>query len=137
MDVIISALFAWTVAQVAKIVIEYIRVKKLNLALLVASGGMPSSHSAFVTAATIKIALLEGLYSPLFGAAVIFSFVVMYDAVNVRQSVGIQAKALNNLFHQLSVVDGINCNTIKEVCGHSLLQVVIGFLIGVISGFAV
>lgn len=102
-----------------------------------ASGGMPSSHTAFVIAATTKIALLEGIYSSLFGVCVVLSFVVMYDAVGVRQSVGLQAKALNELHEKLNDLTNVDYNIIKEVCGHNIFQVIAGFVLGVVVGISV
>lgn len=99
-----------------------------------ASGGMPSSHTAFVVAATAKIAMTEGIYSPLFGICAVLSFVVMYDAVGVRQSVGLQAKALNELHEKLNDLTSFDYNMLKEVCGHNIFQVIAGFLLGVVVG---
>lgn len=137
MQIIMTACVAWFIAQLIKILIEYVKTKKFNLGLFIASGGMPSSHTAFIVAATAKIALVEGMYSSLFGACVILSFVIMYDAVGVRQSVGIQAKALNELHTKLSNIANIDCNLIKEVCGHNILQVIAGLVLGVIVGLLV
>lgn len=130
MDILITAIVAWMIAQFTKIIIEFTHTKKLNFALLWASGGMPSSHSAFVTAATIKIGLTLGIMSPIFGACAVFSPVIMYDADGVRRSVGQQAKAINNIQFHINNITNLIFNTIKEVCGHTVFQVLAGTILG-------
>lgn len=137
MQIILTASVAWLIAQIIKSVIEYTKTRKFNWKLLMASGGMPSSHTASVVAATTKIGMLEGIMAPLFGACVIFSFVIMYDAVGVRQSVGLQAKALNQIHRKLNNLTSFDCKIIQEVCGHNIFQVIVGFVVGLILGLSI
>lgn len=137
MPILIPGAIAWFVAQVLKVILHLVECKKLDRSLFLATGGMPSSHTAFVSAATTKVALLVGTDSVTFGVCVVFALVVMHDAMGVRQSVGIQAKALNELTKHLfsSGITSINQDTIKEVCGHTLLQVCAGLCLGILIGF--
>lgn len=134
MQIILTSIAAWFIAQGIKVLIFYRRTKIWNLKILTISGGVPSSHTAFVTAATTKIGLLEGVNSTLFGFAVILAFIIMYDAVGVRYAVGEQAKFLNRFQRDLKYVVPFRKKKIKEVCGHTLKEVALGFCIGVCCG---
>ena len=84
---------AWFLAQLIKVLFEVVLHHRLNWRTMVSSGGMPSSHSAFVCALATGIGRLYGLENPLFALAAGMAAVVMYDAFNVRWSTGEQAKA--------------------------------------------
>jgi acid phosphatase family membrane protein YuiD len=92
--VLLVALGACFLAQGLKVVVELIRHRKVNLRVLVETGGMPSSHSALVTALACGIGQTLGWASPMFAATTIFAVIVMYDAAGVRQAAGKQAKIL-------------------------------------------
>lgn len=95
------------------------------------TGGMPSSHAALVSAMATSIAFLEGLGSNLFQLSLFFALLTMRDAMGVRRSSGLQAKALNILGRQVSDHIQGEFHPIKEVNGHAPLEVVIGALLGV------
>ena len=94
---LITAIIAWAIAQMIKVVISFILNKKINLKLIFSSGGMPSSHSAFVTSLATIIGLEYGFNSIYFSLSAAFAMVVMYDACNVRRAAGEQAKAINSI----------------------------------------
>ncbi|MDR1559829.1 MAG: divergent PAP2 family protein, partial [Clostridiales bacterium] len=96
-----ASVSSWALAQFIKILIELKKTKKLNTALIVSSGGMPSSHSSFVTAMTTSIGFKEGFNSSIFALSAVFSLVVMYDAAGVRRAAGRQATAINMLYKSL------------------------------------
>jgi acid phosphatase family membrane protein YuiD len=130
---IICALTAWFSAQIIKIVISLIRHQGVNLAMLFASGGMPSSHSATVCAVTGATAVRYGLTSPLFAIAAIFSFIVMYDACGVRRAAGEQAKILNKIIRDLSHRNTSEFGAdLKELIGHTPFQVIMGAVTGAV-----
>lgn len=134
---IICALTAWFAAQIIKIIISLIRHQGVNLAMLFASGGMPSSHSATVCAVTGATAVRYGLTSPLFAIAAIFSFIVMYDACGVRRAAGEQAKILNKIIRDLSHGNTSEFGAdLKELIGHTPFQVFMGALLGLAIGIA-
>lgn len=136
MDVLITAVFSWLLAQLIKLA-YYRKIHGwFNFAVMTSSGGMPSSHTALVVAATTRIAVTEGIFSPLFGACVVFSLVIMYDAIGVRQSVGAQAKTLNRIQEELKGLVAFDFEVIKEVLGHTGFQVMVGSLLGIIVGVA-
>ncbi len=124
----------WFVVQCTKIVIELIKNKKLNLRRIVGSGGMPSSHSAFVCSLATAIGITEGVSSPLFAMAVALSAIVMYDAAGVRRAAGKQAKILNQIIES----EGENINVqekLIELLGHTPLEVYVGALVGIVMAF--
>jgi acid phosphatase family membrane protein YuiD len=102
------------------------------------TGGMPSSHAAVVTAMTTSVAFAEGIGSNLFVFSFWFMLVVIRDALGVRRAAGLQARALNNLGMQMAEKHGIDFHPVKEIQGHSPLEVVVGSLLGIFiaAGFA-
>jgi len=102
------------------------------------TGGMPSSHAALVSAMTTSVAFIEGIASNLFVISFWFMMVVIRDALGVRRSAGVQARALNNLGRQLADKNNIIFNPVKEIQGHTPLEVAVGALLGIFiaAGFA-
>ena len=84
-------------AQLIKLLLEWVRTKKLNLYAMFASGGMPSSHTSFVVSMATQVGLVEGFGSTYFALATCFCLIVMYDAAGVRHAVGLQARMINLL----------------------------------------
>lgn len=129
------SILSWLIAQVLKIAIHYGRYRKFDFRLLVSSGGMPSSHSAFVCAGACAIGVLSGFTSTVFALAVIVALVVMYDACNVRRAAGEQAKILNHIMeHWQELSPDMMGRELKELLGHTPLQVFMGALLGVAVG---
>ncbi|MDR1586617.1 MAG: divergent PAP2 family protein [Treponema sp.] len=129
----VSSLF---IAQLLKAVIFLLsgrRKKKLEFIEVIVwrTGGMPSSHSAVVTSLAASIAFAEGLSSNLFIIAFWFALVVVRDAMGVRRSAGLLAKALNNLGKQAAEKVDIDFRTVKEIQGHTPLEVIVGGLLGI------
>lgn len=128
-------ILAWFFAQVIKVLLNAIQHKTLNLKILLSSGGMPSSHSAFVCAIAASIAQMYGLGSPLFALAAALALVVMYDACNVRRAAGEQAKVLNYLLGHLDQISPeLAGKALQELLGHTPLQVLMGALLGITVG---
>ena len=125
-----SAIFAWAAAQAIKILIELYKTKKLRLALIISSGGMPSSHTAFVTAMSIAIGLIEGFHSMLFAVSAVMSLVVMYDASGVRRAAGKQAEVINMIVENIENTGLILDKKLKELLGHSPIEVAAGAALG-------
>lgn len=132
------ALLAWFICQAAKVLIDAVVLREFSLRRMISSGGMPSSHSGLVVAATTAIGKLYGIDGPLFALAAIFSAVVMYDACNVRRCAGDTAHLVNRLVSSLEKRShGEPSEDLKEVMGHSPLQVLIGALTGFVLGLLV
>lgn len=134
MKILIAAGIAWFIAQALKIIISFIENKRIDWSLATASGGMPSSHTAFVIAATTMIGRMEGIESSVFALAVVLSFVVMYDAMNVRRAVGHMGKTLNQIINNFNRTGKVNVENVKEILGHSPIQVFAGLVLGLLVG---
>ena len=124
-----TAVLAWLAAQLCKTVIEALTHRRLDWRRLLGDGGMPSGHSATVTAMATTAALEYGFASPIFAVTAIIGIVVMHDAMGVRREAGKHAKVLNDLMASLSE-DTPPEDVLKEFLGHTPLQVCFGALLG-------
>jgi acid phosphatase family membrane protein YuiD len=131
---ILAPIVAWTIAQAAKVVLYSVRERRLNLRVLAVTGGMPSSHSAIVMGLTTAIGKYSGPTSPQFAIALIFSFVVMYDAAGLRRAAGRQAAILNRLVEDLVHMRGVQEQKLRELLGHTPVEVLVGAVLGVAVG---
>ena len=96
---------------------------------------MPSSHSALVVSLTTIIGRLEGVGSPLFALSLIFSTVVMYDATGVRRAAGQQAMIINSLLDDVFIAHrGIHQERLRELLGHTPIEVIAGAALGIVIG---
>ena len=138
----LAGIFSWLGAQFLKTLIHLIygrikTFKDLIANMLWRTGGMPSSHSSVVVAVCTSIGIREGVDSSIFMLSLLFTFITMRDAVGVRRSSGIQSQKLNELGREL---EKNNCvkeyKSIKEVNGHTPIQVIMGALLGVLIGFS-
>jgi acid phosphatase family membrane protein YuiD len=130
--VLLVATLACLIAQSAKLAIELARNRKFNFRILVETGGMPSAHSALVTALATGIGQTAGWNSTEFALATIFAVIVMYDAAGVRQAAGKQARILNQIVDEFFSDDhDLNEARLKELLGHTPFQVIVGALLGV------
>jgi hypothetical protein len=130
--VLITMLTAWLLAQVIKIPLEFMTTRRWNWALLLSVGGMPSSHSSLLTSATVATGLYYGFDSPLFAVGVAITMVVTYDAAGVRRQAGIHAQRINVVFQELLRGHPVDQKELREVLGHTPLEVTGGVLFGII-----
>ncbi len=124
---------AWALAQLAKTFIASLQGKGLRLRYLFGSGGMPSAHSAFVTALATSVAMTQGVGSVTFAISAILALVVMYDAAGVRQSVSRQSTILNRIVKELRLGRRVTEleSDLRELVGHTPFQVFAGGALGV------
>jgi acid phosphatase family membrane protein YuiD len=130
--VLLSALLGWALAQILKLPVGYLINKRWDWALLVSAGGMPSSHSALVIGATHAVGLHVGFDSPLFALGFAISMIVIYDAANVRRQAGMQAQKINVLVSELLSGHPISEKELREVLGHTWLEVGGGVLLAIL-----
>ena len=127
---LIAGVGAWALAQLIKVPLYYLQTRRWNWALLFTTGGMPSSHSALMTATTLAIGLYFGFDSPIFALGVALTMIVTYDAAGVRQQAGIHAQRINVIFGELLHGHPISEGDLREVLGHTPLEVIGGILLG-------
>ncbi|MBU5467226.1 divergent PAP2 family protein [Virgibacillus sp. MSJ-26] len=143
---LVAALLGIIIAQTIKVPIRLIITKEFKPGLAFSTGGMPSSHSAAVAALTTGIGMLEGIQSPLFAAACIFSVIVMFDASGIRRQAGEQAVIINQLINDFQdFVEGTKDwkdkkedekrQELKEIMGHQPIEVFVGALLGLLIAF--
>ena len=129
--VLISALIAWGTAQLLKVPLEYLRTHRWMWAVLLTTGGMPSSHSALIVGVTNAIGLYIGYGSPLFALGVAITMIVTYDAAGIRRQAGMHAERINVLFDELLQGHMWDEEELREVLGHTPLEVTGGILWGI------
>ena len=130
---LISAASGWFLAQILKIFTGFFKVQEFSFqTLFFGTGGMPSSHTATVSALCTSVAITDGLGSPLFAVTAILTMVVMIDATGVRRETGKQSRALNQIIEELFSDSASQFDKhFKELIGHTPLQVFFGCLTGI------
>ena len=131
MEIILSSFLAWLIAQTIKFIYTLVCCKKIDFRKFFSPGGMPSAHSALVSCVSTKAALIEGFDSTLFAFCVVFSLIVMYDAAGVRHAAGKQAQILNRLVEDYYKNHTISEKRLKELLGHTPIEVFFGMLLGI------
>ncbi len=131
------AVAAWFAAQALKIPTHWLVEKRLDWRRFFGSGGMPSSHTAFVVSLAIMVGVVSGFDTPGFAIATVLAAIVMYDASGVRHETGVQGRVLNEIIRKV-FVDGepITDVELKELVGHTKLEVAGGFIVGVLTAQA-
>ncbi len=128
------AITSWFIAQVIKLVLTMINERRFDITKLTSSGGMPSSHSSFTVALAMGLGQTYGYDSALFAIGAVFSFVVMYDAANVRLEAGKQATLLNKIVEHIEGHQTLKLQDfqLKELLGHTPIQVLAGAILGIV-----
>lgn len=122
---------SWFIAQLSKGILQLILEHQFSLKRCLASGGMPSSHSAFVTCCSVTMGYIYGFGSGIFALSAVVAIVVMYDACNVRRQSGEQAKAINLILENWNrLTPELLDLQVKVLLGHTPLQVIVGALLG-------
>ena len=118
--------------QIYKFVREWWRVGALSVHVLFSTGGMPSSHSALVTSLATATGIQYGFGSAYFALASVLALIVMYDARGVRQESGQHARVLNQIVRELMAGHTISERELKELLGHTTVEVFVGALVGIV-----
>jgi acid phosphatase family membrane protein YuiD len=136
--IFLSAVTSLLVAQILKMLFFLLSRKNKRalwetLEMMIwRTGGMPSSHSAIVCSLAASAGLYEGIASNYFVFSLVFAMVVLRDSVGVRRAAGLQAKALNTLGKQTEDKLGLEFHSVKEIQGHTPLEVLVGALLGIL-----
>ena len=138
-EILTVSLLSWFVAQVLKTIINFVLLGRFQLERMWGDGGMPSAHSATVCAMAIVTGRSAGVSSPIFAVACVVAIITMHDAMGVRHETGEQAKVLNQMIAQWIDVSEKNAPFLqnmhlKEMVGHTPLQVMAGMVVGIVVG---
>ena len=125
---------AWFLAQIFKVFTSFLKKRKFDMYALVAPGGMPSSHTSFVVALALRIGIIDGFSSTVFGLAAAFALIVMYDAAGVRRAAGLQAQKINLMIDEFQITHQVNEKRLREILGHTPLEVFGGIVLGILVG---
>lgn len=129
------SVLSWAIAQIIKIIIDIVENKTLDWRLITSSGGMPSSHTSFVTSLGFSVGFTQGFDTTLFAVCFVIAMVVMYDAAGVRRAAGKQAAVLNIIMDRMES-HGLKIDVkLKELLGHTPVEVGAGALLGFIMSF--
>ncbi len=126
----------WCAAQFIKLLINLIKTRKVDISYFVSTGGMPSAHSALVSSLATAVGIKEGFGTPVFAIAFFFAAITMFDAAGVRYAASQQAKLLNLITEELFTKHTFNMPRLKELLGHTRLEVFAGLILGIIVGVA-
>ncbi len=132
-----AAFWAWTLAQTIKMLCGLYRTRRLDFNYLVSTGGMPSAHSAFAAGMATSIGLVAGFDSPVAVVAMAFAMITMFDASTVRRAAGQQARILNDMIEELFKEHRLSEMKLKELLGHTRLEVLLGAVIGILTALLV
>ncbi len=127
----------WVFAEVAKLLIHIRKTGRFDSAFLFRLGGMPSSHSAAVSALFTSVGIREGLDSSAFAVALGFAIIVMIDAQTVRRAAGQQARLLNQIMDEFVKEHRFPHKKLTELLGHTRLEVLLGMVMGIVTGLLV
>ncbi len=135
--VFLTTVISWFIAQSIKVLLGIISEKRFNFKWFVGTGGMPSSHVAGVSAMATAVGLISGPESVIFAVSLVFAVIVMFDAQGVRQATGIQAEVLNEITTDIYFKRGLKEEKLKELVGHTRVEVLVGALLGIIVALLV
>jgi acid phosphatase family membrane protein YuiD len=131
---LLVAVTAQLLCQLFKVIVYSIRDRRFEPRYFTTAGGMPSSHSAFVTALTVAVGLSRGFDSEIFAVSFVFSAIVIYDAYRLRGHVEDQAEVLNRIQGRLEPAEQ---RRLSEMVGHSLGEIAAGIAFGIVFALAV
>jgi acid phosphatase family membrane protein YuiD len=127
-----SPFIAWFLSQVIKVAINFRASRRVDFRYLSSLGGMPSAHSATVSALAMSVGINSGFSSQVFMSTFIMALIVMFDASTVRRAAGLQASLLNDIVQELFKEHHFSERKLVELLGHTRLEVFIGLILGVI-----
>lgn len=125
------AFFSWCLAQCIKMLLAYLKTRRVRLHYLVSTGGMPSAHSATVSGLATSLGITEGFASPIFAIAAVYAIITMFDASTVRRATGQQAAVLNEIIRELFTQHRLKQERLKELLGHTRIEVLMGMFTGI------
>ncbi|MDD3087272.1 MAG: divergent PAP2 family protein [Candidatus Omnitrophica bacterium] len=133
--IFMTTISAWLIAQAIKVIIGVISQRKFDFRWFIGTGGMPSSHATGASCLAAAMGFEYGFNSPYFALAASFAIVVMFDAQGVRRATGKQARILNKITEDIYWKGKVPEGRLRELIGHTPVEVIGGFLLGVFIAF--
>lgn len=130
--IFLATICAWVIAQTMKVFLGVIRERRFDFRWILGTGGMPSTHAAGVACLAASTGLACGFDSAYFAIAASFALIVMFDAQGVRRAAGRQARILNMIIEDIYWRGKIDEVRLRELIGHTPIEVIAGFLLGII-----
>jgi uncharacterized protein len=134
--ILLSVILSYLLASIIKVFFNYLGTEKIDIMVFFRTGGMPSSHTASVAAMSASVYFLEG-FSNLFMVCLIFSMVIISDAVGIRRAAGKQAHILNTIIEEFTHFKKFKTRRLYELLGHTPKQVIAGALLGILVAWLV
>jgi len=134
---LLAAVLGWLLASLLKLPIHYLRARRWNWSLLLRAGGMPSSHSAVVSAVAYAVGITAGFDDPSFAVAVALAIVVIYDATGIRRQAGRHAEIINAMIKDLVEGHPLQSEKLRTVLGHSPAEAMAGAILGLVVAYVV
>ena len=128
--VLLTGILGWAIAQILKVIIERFTLKRWNWALFFEAGGMPSSHSAMMSATALSVGFFAGFDTAVFALATIISMIVIYDATGVRRESGKQAVLINSIIEEITKGKLPPQDTLPADMGHTPGEAILGTTLG-------
>ena len=129
---VLTPFCAWTLAQLIKMLLSFLKTKRFDFGYLLSTGGMPSAHSALVSGLATVIGITVGFATPVFAVALGFALITMFDASTVRRAAGMQARLLNEIVDELFKEHRFSEQKLAELLGHTRLEVFMGMTTGIL-----
>lgn len=129
---VLTPFCAWMLAQLIKMLLSFMKTKKVDIAYLMSTGGMPSAHSALVSGLAAIIGINIGFGTPVFAVALGFALITMFDASTVRHAAGTQARLLNEIVDELFKEHHFSERKLAELLGHTRFEVFMGMTTGIL-----
>jgi len=119
-------------AQFVKFLLLASKNKIIKFKSLFGPGHMPSAHTAFVVSLATTVGYFDGIFSTTFTISIVMSYIVIYDAANIRTNIGYNGKIVNQLIKEIPEIKKENYPKLKEIVGHKLSEIIAGAILGII-----
>lgn len=103
---------------------------KIKFRYLLSPGHMPSAHTAFVISLATTVGYFDDVFSTTFAVSIVLSYIVIYDAANIRTNIGYNGKIVNRLIKEVPGIEKGNYPILKEIVGHRPMEVLVGAVLG-------
>ena len=130
--IVIIPIIVGCTAQGIKFLLLAKENRKIEFKYLLSPGHMPSAHTAFVISLSTTVGYFDGIFSTTFAISIVLSYIVIYDAANIRTNIGYNGKIVNRLIKEIPEIKKENYPILKEIVGHKPLEIIAGAILGIV-----